>query len=275
MQNYLRKARFSALVDDVGLRLLLLALGIGWFVYLWGLCMPALLAGLALGVMGQLALQQFRRRTVDLRENALRSRLGGEMFLEELLLAPARQAHFQTALLLGARYPLTMERVTEEGMLCRSGSERLLVSCVPLPESAEAGLGNVIAVQRACRKHGVERGVACVTGRCSARVEAWAAEGRIPVRIIRREALVKLAGHMCPATDAQLIELGKRRKRLAPAGVTHTIFRRDKAKTYMVYGVGLMMMYIVTGLWYYPIPGGVCLVLSVLSRCRREETGQL
>ncbi len=271
MQSYLRKARFSTLVDDLGLRLLLFALGIGWFIYLWGLSLPALLAGCALGMMGQLALNHYRRRTVDKREAALRRRLGGEMLLEEMLLSPSRQAHFQAALLLGQRYPLTMERVTEEGMLCQNGEERLLVSCIPLPEEGEVGQGNIIALQRACRKYGVQRGVACVTGRCSTKVEAWAAEGTIPVRIIRRDVLLRLAGQASPATDEQLIALGKRRKRPAAAGVMQTILRRDKAKTYMLYGIGLMLMYIVTGLRYYPIPGGVCLVLGVMCRCGKGE----
>lgn len=275
MQNYLRKARFSTLVDDVGLRLLLFALGIGWFIYLWGLGVPALLAGLALGMMGQLAVQQFRRRTVDRREEALRRRLGGEMLLEEMLLAPSRQAHFQAAMLLGAKYPLTMEQVTEEGMLCRSREERLLVSCIPLPEGGEMGLGNILTVQRACRRHGVNRGVACTTGRCSPKVEAWAAEGSIPVKIIRREVLLRLAGYASPATDEQLVELGKRKKRPATAGLGRTILRQDKAKTYMMYGFGLMLMYIITGLKYYPIPGGVCLLLAVLCRCWPGEGERL
>lgn len=275
MQNYLRKARFSTFVDDLGLRLLLFLAGMGWFIYLWGLGVPAILAGLALGMMGQLALQQFRRRTVDRREEALRRRLGGEMLLEEMLLAPSRQAHFQAAMLLGAEYPLTMERVTEEGMLCFSHGERLLVSCIPLPEGGEMSQGHVLAVQRACRKHGLSRGVACTTGRCSGKVEAWAAEGSIPVRIIRRDTLLRLAGYASPATDEHLIELGKRRKRPAAAGVGRTILRRDKAKTYMLYGVGLMLMYIVTGLKYYPIPGGVCLVLAVLCRCWPGEGERL
>lgn len=265
MQSYLRKARLSTLADNAGLRLAILLAALGWFIYLWGLSLPALLAGCALGIMGQLALTHYRRRTVDRREVALRRRLGGELLLEEMLLAPARQAHFQAALLLGQRYPLTMERVTEEGMLCRSGEERLLVSCIALPENGEADQGNILAVQRACRKHGVKRGVACVTGRCSPKVEAWAAEGTVPVRIIRRDVLLQLAGRMCPATDEQLIQLGKRKKRPVTAG--RIILRRDKAKTYMMYGFGLMLLYMITGLKYYPIPGGVCLVLGVLSRC--------
>lgn len=266
VQSYLRKARFSTWIDNAGLRLLIMLLGLGWFVYLWGLSVPALLAGLALGALGQMGLSCYRRHTVGRREKALRSRLGAEMFLEEILLAPAKQAHFQTALLLGERYSLTMERVTADGMLCRSGEEQLLVSCIPLPENAEAGQGQIIAVQRACKAHGAIRGVACVTGRCSAKVEAMAAEGTIPVRIIRRETLLELAGQVSPATDEQLVELGKRKKRPAPMGIRRMILRRDKAKTYLIYGTGLMLMYVVTGLRYYPVPGAVCLLLAVLSK---------
>lgn len=275
MQSYLRKARLSTLMDDAGLRLLLMALGLGWFVYLWGVGVPALLAGLSLGTLGQMGLNRLRRRTVDKREQGLRRRLGGELMLEDMLLAPARQAHFQAALLVGAKYPLTMERVTEEGMLCRSGQERLLVSCIPLPEGAELGLGSIAGVQRACRKHGVKRGVACTTGRVTPRTEAWAAEGCIPVKIIKRETLVRLAGTMSPATDQQLVELGQRKKRLASGGARWAILRRDKAKTYLLYGLGLMVMYILTGLKYYPIPGGVCLVLAALCRVWPEKAEKL
>ncbi len=266
MQSYLRKARLSTLMDTLGLGLLLLALGIGWFVRLWGLGLPALVGGTALGILGQTGVGQLRRRTVARREAALRRRLGGELMLEDMLLAPARQAHFQAALLLGAEYPLTMERVTDEGMLCRSGEERLLVSCIPLPEEAEAGPGALAGVQRACRRHGVRRGVACVTGRVSPKTEAWAAEGCIPVKVIRRDALLRLAGAMSPATDAQLVALGQRKKRLAPGGLRRSILRRDKAKTYMLYGLGLVLMYLVTGMKYYPVPGCVCLALAALCR---------
>lgn len=275
VQSYLRKARLSTLLDDVGLRLLLMVLGLGWFIYLWGVGVPALLAGLSLGTLGQMGLNQFRRHTVDRREKSLRCRLGGELMLEDMLLAPVRQAHFQAALLLGAKYPLTMERVTEDGMLCHNGKERLLVSCIPLPEGAEVSQSAIAGVQRACRQHGVKRGVACTTGRVSSRTEAWAVEGCIPVRIIKRETLVRLAGAMSPATDQQLVALGQRKKHLVPGGARWALLRRDKAKTYLLYGLGLMVMYILTGMKYYPVPGGVCLVLAALCRAWPEKEEQL
>ena len=195
--------------------------------------------------------------------------------LEEGLLAPKKRAHFQAALLLGLRYPLTMERVTEDGMLCLSGGEHLLISRVALPEACEAGTSAMAEIQRTCRLHGAARGVACVTGRVSEKTVAWAAQGVVPVKIIRRETLAALAGQAHPATDAELVELGKRKKRLAPGGLMQTALRREKAKTYMLYGLRLTLLYVVTGLWYYPAPGIACLVLSVVCRCRREEEEKL
>ena len=130
MEQYLRRRRLGSVMDEIGLRALIALGSVLWFVWLWGLGMPALLAGLALGLMGQMALTRWRRRVVERREQALRKQLGGEMLLEDMLLQTPRRAHFQAAMLLGQRYPLRMERVTEEGMLCQSGGERLLVSCL-------------------------------------------------------------------------------------------------------------------------------------------------
>ena len=95
------------------------------------------------------------------------------------------------------------------------------------------------------------------------------------MKVIRRETLAALAGQAHPATDAQLVELGRRKKRLAPGGLMQTALRREKAKTYMLYGLGLTLLYVATGLWYYPGPGIACLVLSVVCRCRREEAERL
>ena len=71
------------------------------------------------------------------------------------------------------------------------------------------------------------------------------------------------------------MELGKRKKRLAPGGLMQTALRREKAKTYMLYGLGLTLLYVVTGLWYYPAPGLACLVLSVVCRCRKAGEERL
>ena len=272
MEQYLRKKRFGTWLDGLGLRLLIQLMALMWFVWLWGLALPSVTAGMALGLMGQMALTLYRRCTVVRRERALRSRLGGEMMLEEMLLAPARQAHFQAALLLGERYPLTMRRVTDNGMICDYRGETLLISCLRMPPESELSLGDLTACQRACREHQAERGVLCPLGRVTPKVAARAEQGSMPLKIIRREVLLDLAGQCSPATDEQLVELGKRKRRPAAAGGgLRGLLRRDKAARYMLYGTALMLLYVLTSSPLYPGPGAVCLTLGVFSRCGTGE----
>ena len=89
----------AELLDSVGRGVLLMALGIGWFVFLWGLNLPALLAGIALGTLLLLLRRLYRQTTLVRRETALRCRIGGELLLEKMLLSEAKEAHFQAALL--------------------------------------------------------------------------------------------------------------------------------------------------------------------------------
>ncbi|MGN1019851.1 MAG: hypothetical protein ACI4O7_05720 [Aristaeellaceae bacterium] len=276
MEQYLRRKRLSSVMDELGLRALIALGSVMWFVRLWGLGMPALLAGLALGLMGQMALTRWRRRAVERREQALRCRLGGEMLLEDMLLQPPRRAHFQAAMLLGQRYPIRLERVTEDGMLCQSGGERLLVACLRKPPEREATPEDLLASQRACKAHGVSRCVLCLTCRCSAEARAWAETSAVPVRIISRDTMLALAGQASPATDAQLISLGKRRNRPVPGGsVLRTILDRGKAGRYMFYGTAMVLLYVVTGLKWYPLPGLALVLLAVTSRYLAREDGPL
>ena len=133
MERYLSRSPQAGWLDAVGLRLGILAGCEVWFFALWGVGLPAILAGGALAAMIFLALRLLKKRRVVRKEQALRRRIGGELALEELLLAPAKKAHFQVALLVSAKWPVVLLRVTEDGMLCRYGTETLLVSCLALP----------------------------------------------------------------------------------------------------------------------------------------------
>ena len=271
MQQYLRKGRFSAFMDEAGLRVLVALAAVGWFVYLWGLKVPSILAGAALGVMGQMALSRWRRKALLRREQTLRRRLGGEIFLENMLLVPPHQAHFQAALLLGEQYPLTLERITDSGVICKSGEEGLLVGCIPLPEGCDTPTAEILKFQRACRRAGAVRAVVCCTGKVSPAVEQWAQSCDVPVRMIHRAQLLTLAGQLSPATDEQLANLAKRKKGLAHGGIRTSVFRPDKAKRYFVYGTSMLAVHVATGLRYYLLPGLLCLLLGTVSRLARQK----
>lgn len=273
MEQYFRRNRLSEVLDGMGVRALIYAAAMMWFVWLWGMSPPALLAGAALGTLGQLARTRLRRRTVERREKVLRCRLGAELLLEELLLSGAKEAHFRTALLLAERWPITLLEAGEEGVLCRQGEETMLIICVRMPPEGELSAGDLAAGQRAVKKCGADRGVLCVLGKTSPKVLAKAEQTAIPLRIIGRETLMALAGRAAPVTDEQLVALGKRRRRPASrGGILQLIFRRDKAQRYFTYGLTMTLLYVLSGVRIYAVPGMMCLTMAVV--CRTGSNGK-
>lgn len=275
MERYLRRNRLSEVLDGLGMCALLYLLAALWFTWLWGMNMPSLLAGAALGTLLCTARTQWRKRTVSQRERMLRSRLGAELMLESMLMAEPKEAHFRAALLLAEKWPIEMQSVKEEGVLCRQGAETLLVQCLRMPEDGELSAGDLLSAQRAVRRVKADRAVLCVLGKVSAKTAARAEETLVPLRIIRRETLMQIAGQLSPATDEQLVELGRRRKRYVPQGsIACLVFRPDKARRYLLYGVGMLCLYILTGARLYAVPGMICLTMAAVCRCargRREE----
>ena len=272
MERYLRRNRLAEMLDGAGLCAALYFLAVMWFSWLWGVNLASLLAGAALGTLLWTVRAQWRKRTVSRREKALRSRIGAELMLEEMLMAEAKEAHFRAAVLLAEKWPIAMQSVKEEGVLCRQGEETLLVQCVRMPEDGELGVGDLLAAQRAVRRLKADRAVLCVLGKASPKIAARAEEALVPIRIIRRETLLALAGRYAPATDEQLVELGKRRRRPAEKGsLTRLVFRRDKAKRYYLYGLGMLLLYVPTGLRLYAVPGMACLTMAVM--CMRRQEG--
>ena len=270
MERYLRRNRLADVLDGLGARGLILTAALALVICLWGLNVPALMAGTALGVLGMLLRTQCRKRTVERREKALRSRLGAELMLEDMLMAEPREAHFRAALLLAEKWPITLQTVKEEGVLCCQGEETLLVQCIRMPEDAELSVGDLLAAQRAARRVKADRAILCPLGKAAPKVMAKAEGALVPLRIIPRSTLLAIAGQFSPATDEQLVALGQRRKRLAGQGsVVRLVFRPDKARRYHLYGLGMLLLYVLTDMRLYALAGLVCLTMAVL--CRRSR----
>ena len=93
---------------------------------------------------------------------------------------------------------------------------------------------------------------------------------------MEREELLALAGQAWPATDEQLVALGKRKKKGFPlAALLERMLRREKARRYVLYGTGLVVMGLTIGGRWYLIPGAVCLLLGVLCRYLPHRTETL
>lgn len=234
METGFKRNLLAELLDSVGRGVLLMALGIGWFVFLWGLNLPALLAGIALGT-----------------------------------------------LLLEEKWPLRMQRITADGALCgqekpSGGAETLLVQCVRMPPEGELSIGQLVEAHRAMQRQQANRVILCVLGKAPPRVIARAEQMPTPIRVIRRETLLALAGRLSPATDAQLVALGQRKRRTPQRGSLLSIMtQREKAPRYWGYGLFMLILYILTGSAWYAMPGTVCLTLSVVCRSGQAEEARL
>lgn len=272
MEMNWRRSPLAEALDNVGRGALMLMLGIGWFTWLWGLNWLSIVAGMALGGLLLLLRHLYRQMTLARREKALRARIGGALYLEELLLCEAQEAHERVARLLLERWALDITQVTVDGILCCQGEERLLVQCLRMPAQSELSVSQLIDAYRAMKRQQADRAVVCVLGKTTARVAAQAEEMPVPVGIVRRETLLTLAGKCFPATNEQLVRLGERKRRVRQRGsLLRIVTQRDKARRYWGYGVFLLTMYVVSGSTWYALPGVICLTLVVVCRSGHTE----
>ncbi|MBQ8537950.1 MAG: hypothetical protein IJ461_11175 [Clostridia bacterium] len=274
MDAYL-KTRLAARMDQLGLRLVILILSLVWFISLWGLSLPALAAALAMAVMGCTLLRLGQNKTTAQREAALRQRIGGEIALEEVLTCPPRKAHFQGALWLSSGYTeLELLQAGSEGVLCQYRGQTLLVSLIAAHPSEKIGCGPLLALQRNLQDS--QRAVALLTAPATREAQQYAAQAQPPIRLIPRETLQRLAGVCAPATDEQLVLLGKRHrpKQNRQAWLRH-ILAPHRTRRYLLYGLGLLALYGITRLPYYPVPGVILLCLALLSRAYPRQPDRL
>lgn len=272
VQEYLQKTRLGALFDRWGTTLLMLLCSVGLFVLLWGLRPSALTAGLALFIMLLILRIKTRAGRLARREKELRRRIGGELKLEEWVIAPPNRAHFEAALLLSQAYEgMQLTRAGERGVLCEYKDETLLVAACQLHRGEALTARDVAALQRICIKKKAARALLCGVGEAS-RAAREQASLSPTVTFISRDKMISLAGEANPATDSQLVALGKRRRQGAKAGAWLAVMLdRRRAPRYALYGLLLLALYILTGAPYYPVPGCLCLVLSAACRVFRQN----
>lgn len=272
MQKYKRKTPLACAADRVLAHVAVLLLGIGWFVYLWGLSLPALLAGFAFSVLIWLCVRRFGKQSVQKREKELRRTIGGEMALQRLLLLPTRHAAFQAAVWLSQKWPLEMQKTTEHGVLCKQNGESVLVRLIAQHESLPVTVQQIIEVRREALEHEVKRCLICLTAPLSRDAQAYAETGEPKLKVVSREDLIRLAGVSNPATDEQLSALGKqKRARVGWKRWMQHVLSPKRTKKYFVFGMGLAALYFLTGLWYYPIPAMLCLLLCIGSRAYKPK----
>ena len=274
MQDYLKKTRLSGIMDGIGFHLAALVGSAGWFCFLWGLRPAALTAGLALYALLLLLRRKIRDDYLNRREKSLRAAIGGEMALDRLLLSPAPKASFEVAVLLSVRWPLTLLEAYDEGVLCVYRGKKLLLSFAQVPAAGSVDAGGVLSLQRNAKTLGADQGLLCAPCRITGEARAQA-EGEPRVLFLTREKMIALFGEASPATDDQLVALGRRKKARKPGAWRAWIFHPSRAKKYAWYGALLLLMYALTRLLYYAVPGLICVSFAAVCRCVKRRDAAL
>jgi len=270
MQDYLHRSRFASAMDELGFHFLALSFSVGWFLALWGLRLPAVTAGLALYAMILLVRRKTRDDRLRRKEARLRERIGGEMALERLLMLSPARAHFETAVLLSLQKPMELLRSGSKGVLYRLGEEKALLFFAQVSPAASVTADHVLSLQRDALALGAQRAVLCAPCPVSAPAREQA-EGAVPVSFLGRDALIRLFGQANPATDSQLVDLGRRRRKKASPRLIQVVFHRRRAKKYAWYGSLLLGMYLITHLMIYALPGLLCVLLAAACRCLKTD----
>ncbi len=272
MQDYFRRSRLGTAMDSLGFHTFTFILSNFWFTLLWGLQFSSLAAGTALYCMIVILRKKVRDDHVARREMQLRVSIGGELALDRLLLTAPEKANFEIAMLLSLREPLTLIRAGESGVLCARKGKKWLLSFLQSPAETSVSPADVLALQREVRLLNADRGLLCVCGKVSAEA-ARQAEREPCVSFLGRDRLISMLGSANPATDSQLVALGRRRKKAAPIRWLRLILNPARAKRCACYGTLLLGMYEFTHLFYYALPGLVCVFLAAACRCvRRQES---
>lgn len=269
MQKYRPRTAVAEVSDRLLRAGLTGAAGIAWFVFLWGLCLPAITAGIALGVMIWLCVRQFSKQATRKREDQMRRMIGGELAINRLLLEPSRKAAFQCALWLAPRYALEMHKTIEWGVIGLMNGKKTCIRLIACHESQKITAQQVVECAREARERQIEQTLLCLTAEASADALAYAATLDPPMKIIQRSELMELAGYAHPATDEDLRGIGKqKRTRHSAQEWLAVVLDASRARRYFWYGAGLSLLALVTGSGYYPIPAILCLGLFAACKLR-------
>ncbi len=281
MQKYRLKTPIAAISDRLLRIAVTSALGVGWFVYLWGISLPALAAGLSFGALIWLCVRQFSRQATRKREEQMRRMIGGELAIMRLLLEPPRKAAFQCALWLAPRYPLVMQKAQEWSVTGLLDGQKTCIRLIAQHPHQKITPQQILECAREAREMQIEQMLLCLTAPVENEALSYAAGLDPPLRMIERSELLELAGYAHPATDDDLRRLGrqKRTRRSAQEWLA-VVLDASRARRYFWYGIGLSLFAVLTGSSYYPFPAAVCLALytgckvreALFSR-RRHWTG--
>lgn len=238
------KNPLASALDRIALRGAMLAASVLYFFFLWRSGLYSLLAGGGLFALLLLTLSLIERRTLRLREQMLRQRIGGAIYLESLTLMPASQACASVLTLLC--HALDARALGDAQM--EYEGETWLVRCAQCVPGGSTGAGDVLGAHRARMESGAQRCVIASTAAFTADAIRTAEWVDPPVRLIAGRQLASIAGRLHPATDADIAAHAHRRKTpYTRARILALAFSGVKTRRYLSCAFLLMVLYLFSG----------------------------
>lgn len=267
------QTRMAGRLNRLGLYMLLALLCCAFFYFLMGHIYPALLAGAALSTLVIYTIRLGEKKTLARRETALRRQIGGEMAVDSLLLQSRRSATSNVTAWLTQVLALDSFQEKANGTIAAHESGRIFITCLQKHPSSKADEDDILCAVRHARREAADICIVCATCDFSAQAAQYAEDLSPRTRLLGRSGLISMAGVAAPADDEQLRTLGKQRRQKFRREVWQArLFDPAKKRRYMLYGVGLSLMYIFTRQVIYIIPALVCLALFGL--CRRKKSAR-
>ena len=272
MNKYQPKSAVASIADRLLRASFACFLGIGWFVWLWGLRISALTAGFAMGGLLWLCARQYGKMKTAKKEKEMRRFLGGELALKKLLITPHVQSLLTVAEWLEHACAFQVSSSNSSYVEGYFKGRLVQLYLIAQHESQPVSIQQLIEILRTTSSQNPV--LFCSTAPVPKETLQWVEACERPLQLLDRSALILLAGQHSPATDEQLAMLArKNRIRRDFSDWLQTILEPCRARRYLWYGVGLSAMAFITGQPFYPLPAAVCLTLFILCCIRQAHSG--
>ena len=241
MSPFDRKNALAGVLDRFSLRVLVLALCIGYFFFLWRSGMASLLAGGALFILICLSAALVEKRTLSRRDRLLRERIGGMRALEDLIRSPSGAASARVCDVLCK----TLGAAPAGDASMRYGDETWLIRLAQCLPGTSASQSDVLSAHRARIEYNADKVTLASTAGFSPEAVRAAEWADPPVRLIAGRQLAQLFGRLYPATDAEIARhLARQKKPFTRQRIRALALSPAKTRRYLLCSFLLLMLYL-------------------------------
>lgn len=196
----------------------------------------------------------------------------GAWHLHNLLMDPADAALHRVAKVLAAHYNFTITANNNDHCIAVQNGRQITLRLLQLPEDCPADSAAILAFHRSIA---TEYSLLVSTSGFSEGAKVFARRLQHPiVRLIGPETLLPLLSPL-PAPDEAVKNHTKQKNSITWSTFLTRIKERERSPRYLIYGLGMLAIYIIFNQWPFLIPGLACIFLAVISRRQPAQEKKL